>query len=1192
MKLFKRSTSLLLSCFLLFTSIPFTTISASATTVITPTEIPSTITEDLTLVKSNSPYSMKNNVTIESGATLRVEPGVEILGNVKQLTVQGNLDIQGSQEELVVLEDVYLNGQAGGTVSINFADWRKTGIAGVFNRNSTFSMKNSKFAYGSIQLSGTNVDAIISQNLFHNEGRLHVTGIVTEKVFIQGNTFYNHESRDIEVSCYTYNCTEPNNLVIQNNNFYNDHIHLYLTGDNNSPINVANNYWDTSILAKINGMIYDSMGLSTNTEVSPIATSAFPTVYALPTLETPQLEGDTAYEGTTFKGTAPNATKVVLKTKSISGNVVWHETTVNKGRFTFYVPRQLKGTVLELFSYTSNKTSEPKYYTVQPSFWNAKPIVYPVKPGSTVIEGLTKPETQVVVEQDNHIIGTGTSSATGEFEINISQQDDQNLLTVYSTFENQKTDPTTVIVKEKQESEAPSLTEVKLNYNQDFVTGITEPNTNLQVRVNNLSIGDSLSDSNGRFTVTFFNTQKGDIVEVTAVDTEGNRSESVLLEVIDIKQPTISPRAFSNADVFYTGRSETDVTIYIYNSTGTIITSGKTDNYGYYSIPIPRQEAGTWLKIEATDSSGNTTKVEQRVADYVSPIIEQVSTIYEGDTVIEGKTEPNAILELYVNEETSEKLQANSQGHFSYSVTGLVAGNKIKIIATDSSRNSSDPFITEVMPLVKIGAPEVDTISDQSNYITGKTSPNKKVEIYKETILVNEGISTSEGSFNIAIQKQPVGTKLTVVTLNERNQEGEPTIVTVVDKTAPEIPNIATTITDQTRLVSGTAEPLSYVVFSLNEEVIAKVNANDQGEFSADIPMITAHVELKFYAEDQAGNISLVKIIKVKDATPPIVTVNSVTNLTTTVTGVSSETGSVEVKIGSQLFNKTVSAGLPFSITIPVQKEGAMLTIISKDNYGNSSKPVTLIVKDVIAPGAPQVNKVTDQSKEISGKAEVGAVVRVYVGSRQIGYGTSNGAYKLTIPIQKAGTILTIKAIDKAGNSSKVTTIKVVDITAPNKPMFNAVKNNTTTASGKAEPGSIVRLYSGTRIIGYGTSTSKGTFSIRIPVQKVGVKLTANATDLSGNKSSTTYITVLDGIAPGAPKVNAVYSKSYYVTGKAEAYSTVKVKRGTTILGTAKADRYGKYKLKISRQKRGVTLGVSSTDASKNESEQTYIKVR
>ena len=83
----------------------------------------------------------------------------------------------------------------------------------------------------------------------------------------------------------------------------------------------------------------------------------------------------------------------------------------------------------------------------------------------------------------------------------------------------------------------------------------------------------------------------------------------------------------------------------------------------------------------------------------------------------------------------------------------------------------------------------------------------------------------------------------------------------------------------------------------------------------------------------------------------------------------------------------------------------------------------------------------------------------------------------------------------------------------------------------------------------------------------------------------------IDTAAPDTPKVNKVENDDVEVTGTAEANSTVTVKAGATVLGTAKADAKGAFVVKIAVQKAGTTLVVTATDAAGNVSKAAEITV-
>src|SRR5690606_29162583 len=105
---------------------------------------------------------------------------------------------------------------------------------------------------------------------------------------------------------------------------------------------------------------------------------------------------------------------------------------------------------------------------------------------------------------------------------------------------------------------------------------------------------------------------------------------------------------------------------------------------------------------------------------------------------------------------------------------------------------------------------------------------------------------------------------------------------------------------------------------------------------------------------------------------------------------------------------------------IKAQKAGTALYITATDKAGNESAARKIIVVDKIPPKTPTAYQVSDKDKKVTGKAEIGSKVTVKAGSKVLGSATTNNAGNYSVPIkaQKAGTVLYIKAADKAGNMS------------------------------------------------------------------------------------------------------------------------------------------------------------------------------
>ncbi|PLS01485.1 Ig-like domain-containing protein [Neobacillus cucumis] len=212
------------------------------------------------------------------------------------------------------------------------------------------------------------------------------------------------------------------------------------------------------------------------------------------------------------------------------------------------------------------------------------------------------------------------------------------------------------------------------------------------------------------------------------------------------------------------------------------------------------------------------------------------------------------------------------------------------------------------------------------------------------------------------------------------------------------------------------------------------------------------------------------------------------------------------------------------------------------------------------------VNPVSDQNTVVTGKTAAAATVTVKKGSTQIGTAVADGTGNFSVPISKqsGGTVLSVYAVDAAGNSSNTVSITVKDTLPPAAPTVNPVGDTQTAVTGKAEAGSTVFVMSGTTVLGKAAAASTGAFSVNIPVQKAGTKLTIYAQDAAGFKSSSVTVTVVDKSAPVKPVLTTpLKEKQTVVIGKTEAGAKVVVKAGSTLLGQTYATTAGTFVIKM-----------------------------
>ncbi|REI25423.1 YSIRK signal domain/LPXTG anchor domain surface protein, partial [Staphylococcus felis] len=153
-----------------------------------------------------------------------------------------------------------------------------------------------------------------------------------------------------------------------------------------------------------------------------------------------------------------------------------------------------------------------------------------------------------------------------------------------------------------------------------------------------------------------------------------------------------------------------------------------------------------------------------------------------------------------------------------------------------------------------------------------------------------------------------------------------------------------------------------------------------------------------------------------------------------------------------------------WSVSVPpteVLEEGEIITVVNKDNNGNTSEPGTGTVTDTIAPDAPKVNNPQPGDKEVTGTGEPGTTVVVTFPNGETGTGkvVEKGNWSVPVPpteVLEEGEIITVVNKDNNGNTSEPGTGTVTDTIAPDAPKVNNPQPGDKEVTGTGEPGTTV----------------------------------------------------------------------------------------------------------------------------------------
>jgi hypothetical protein len=527
------------------------------------------------------------------------------------------------------------------------------------------------------------------------------------------------------------------------------------------------------------------------------------------------------------------------------------------------------------------------------------------------------------------------------------------------------------------------------------ITGNTDAHAKVIARILNDEIGSSVADENGSFSIPIQKQRVGTMINVHAEDEAGNHSQYKVVTVVDNTPPVVSG-VENNKSYNY------DVTINYSDALATL--NGKSIENG------TRVSDEGYYVLRATDHAGNVTTVVftiDKSAPVVNGVIDQgyynqdvTITFAEGTATLNGEPFTSGTV---VKEEGDYSLEVIDE-----------AGNWTNLSFS----------IDKTVPTT----PKVDPVTDTSLEVTGEAEPLTVVEVISNGSVLGNYTPWLDGRFNINIPVQEAGTELLVKATDKAGNVSEVVSVIVKDTKAPASPSVNPVLEKDTN-VTGEAEPGSVVEVKVNGSVIGSNAAEENGQYSVEIPAQKPGTALVITATDQGGNTSEPVTIYVQDATAPLKPeVGTVTDHDTLVTGVAEPDSDILVKVnGVKIGSGTAGQDGKFAIEIPVQQAGTKLAITATDKAGNESEITIIVVEDTTIPEKPIVKVVTNHDTAVTGEAEPGSTVEVSINGKVVGTDTTgtDGKFSVDISAQKVGTVISIIVIDQAKNRSETTTVVV-----------------------------------------------------------------------------------------------------------------------------------------------------------------------
>ncbi|WP_248133632.1 putative Ig domain-containing protein [Staphylococcus epidermidis] len=952
-----------------------------------------------------------------------------------------------------------------------------------------------------------------------------------------------------------------------------------------------------------------------NTEIEPIKIEATDNSGQAVTNKVDGLpDGVTFDEATNTISGTPNEVGsygITVTTTDESGNVT--ETT-----FTIDVKDTTKPTVESVADQTQEVNTEIEPIKIEAKDNSGQAV-------TNKVEGL--PDGVTFDEATNTI--SGTPSEVGSYTVTVTTTDESgNATETTFTINVEDTTKPTVedIVDQKQEVNSeidPIKIEAKDNSGQAVMN-----------KVEGLPNGVTFDETTNTISGTPSEVGSYDIT-VTTTDESGNSETTTFtIYVEDTTKPTVEDIVDQKQEV----NSEIDpIKIEAKDNSGQAVMNkveglpnGVTFDETTNTISGTPSEVGSYdITVTTTDESGNseTTTFTIDVEDTTKPTVESVA---------DQKQEVNTEIEPIKIEATdnsgqavTNKVEGLPDGVTFDETTNTISGTPsetgsytVTVTTTDESGNSeTTTFTIDVEDTTK---PTVKDIADQTQEVNTEIEPikieatdNSGQAVTNKVDGLPAGVTFDEATNTISGTPSEVGSyTVTVTTTDESGNATETTFtIDVEDTTKPTVESVA----DQTQEVNTEITPITIesgdnsgqAVTNKVEGLPDGVTFDEATNTISGTPSEVGSYTVTVTTTDESGNSETTTFtIEVKDTTKP--TVEDIADQTQEV-NTEIEPIKIEAKdnSGQAVTNKV--EGLPAGVTFdeatntisgtPTEVGKYLITITTIDKDGNTATTtLTINIIDTTAPEQPTINKVTENSTEVSGRGEPGTIVEVTFpdGNKVEGKVDSDGNYHIQVPSEttlKGGQPLQVIAIDKAGNKSETTTTTVIDTTAPEQPTINKVTENSTEVSGRGEPGTIVEVTfpDGNKV--EGKVDSDGNYHIQVPSEttlKGGQPLQVIAIDKAGNKSETTTTTVIDTTAPEQPTINKVTENSTEVSGRGEPGTIVEVTfpDGNKVEG--KVDSDGNYHIQIPSDEKfkvGQQLIVKVVDEEGNVSEPSIATV-
>ena len=658
----------------------------------------------------------------------------------------------------------------------------------------------------------------------------------------------------------------------------------------------------------------------------------------------------------------------------------------------------------------------------------------------------------------------------------------------------------------------------------------TRRSSSISVRINGAEVVTQ-SDLNEQVagTVKRVVLQQDNVIAVTQLGAPGSRV-TVRIAATDVAAPVLT--LTSPTQNLVTNVEQLLVTGTVLEQTAVRVTAngveaalqGSSNGVSGFSATIPlTTEGANTVTVTAIDAAGHQTdSVRTVIRDTEAPDV-TVTSLPDTATV---SADSSVVVQGAIHDRTRVTARLNGapvaidsvSGAYSVRVPLQNGVNFLTLVATDAAGNATT-VVRQVTrdaspPTLYVTAPADSVVTKASTiHVTGSGTASTALTVTVNGIAVSLS-ATHTFAADVALNEG--ANSITVVGTTAAGVTATITRVVIRDTQAPTVtvgePAEGLVTRNEAVTVSGSAVDATALSVTLNG---APVLLGANGAFSTNVALSEGPATLTLVATDAAGNATSVTRHVVRDATPPVITLQDPAPGALTRTAAYTVTGSVSdataVTVTVNGVSAPVTADRSFSLGVTLVDGANAMNVVATDAAGNQSTASGSVLLDAAPPAltisapATETSVTKTAAYTVSGTASDRTGVTVTVNGVPATI-DGTGAFSAQVTLNEGANQLAVIATDGAGNSVTALRTVTLDTQAPALSVDSPADGTVPGSDGSVTVNGSVTDATAVTVTANGTAltvATDGRFAGAIAAAADAV-VTIVATDAAGNAAMVT----------------------------------------------------------------------------------------